>query len=390
MTNITDRIYEMLVNNCILNEAAVKELSEYTKSNKLNSIKRQKTLFETLNKANINSLIKINWINWFLHYFDKSLAILVEDTIFRDEDFKTIRTETTIPKVIYKDNFDLFSFLQKGLNDGFKVCVLERESSIVDLFRNVNELGQEINYLNKTIKITLSYIFSEVLNSNFKIESISIEDFMFDLDKIEPYFIEYIENIIFLLKSKKFQLAFKESVIFLESYLRNKAKENNLITKEVKKKKLKEEIASGKKMLNWLIENGHINENKKTNIEEKYLKESTKNNQKLSINSILLNDLLNESKHVGILSVEESSLLKFWLLSDNNEGFNFRNDFFHGFKNFSSYDDGFTDNLFLLAIIYILNTIYKISLKEEGKELLVYSRNEKDIFEVKTKVEDIE
>lgn len=201
----------------------------------------------------------------------------------------------------------------------------------------------------KELKININLEILHKFNNRFQ----NYNSIKFDINNYN----NFQDNEIFLLNNIDFLInenmnfdALKESIIFLEVYLRR------IFGKKIVKLKNTDSIHIAKEIIEKLELDSKI-----INDYDIYLRET---NNDFYLNGLLLNDLINEAlSYKNYTKIKDFiDFIKILLLSCDNKGANLRNLLFHGLLNEKTlsdiYNKKYNENLnYYILTIYILKSI---------------------------------
>lgn len=201
----------------------------------------------------------------------------------------------------------------------------------------------------KELKIDINLEVLHEFNKTFKNYN-SIKFDINDYNNFQDNEIYLLNNIDFLINENMNFDALKESIIFLEVYLRR------IFGKKIVKSKNTDSIYIAKGIIEKLELDSKIIDDY-----DNYLQEI---NNHFSLNDLLLNDLINEAlNYTNYIEIKTHfNCIKILLLSYNNKGANLRNLLFHGLLNEKTlnhiFDKKYNQKLnYYIFIIYILELI---------------------------------
>lgn len=362
------------------------KINTKSKNIKKNLIARQNFIFDFIIKEKkLTKLRTRHFINKMINIFDNQIGhkindynnYLTQDSYieFKDvykeheiinlssdslqhlifEVYNLMNNEIDIPDETFNNKIESLdiSINKSNPNENLKVSFLSLDSK-----------GQSINSFRYQIKDDISAKYSLILNKNIKIyndiDKNNFRDHLLTIYTTAQHK-KYIENIFYFLINKDVYSALKESILFIENFLRDHLERQNHIFSIYNYKQIDD--------INTIFKNcfqntPYYNEDMKE-ILNKYLNEKYKDNYALS--SKMLNSLINISYESHLITKQNYIFLKFFLLNDDNEGKNFRNNIFHGIKN--EYDYFCSENknnnmmIFELTIFYIIAITYLIQTK---------------------------
>lgn len=213
----------------------------------------------------------------------------------------------------------------------------------------------------------MNYLF-DIFEENYK----NIDFFEFIKNECKNIkYLNFIKNICKLKNQKNYYASFKESILFLEYFLRSELKKENIninIYKRKEKEDAKKEIDEFTK---WLQLNSDKKPSEIKKIKEDLLENEFFNETNTTENTILLNELVNESGKNNLISEDGVDVLKYLLLSDEGQGLNLRNLIFHGLSNekFLMESNFFKNKKsFEFLTLIVIYQIFKIIIKRGENE----------------------
>ena len=343
-------------------------------------IEKQKLYFNIVkNTGMVQPLYKINFFNRMARCFHKSIAQDIKNYTdlyeknmnkkYKDIDFiwKCSDLDHDIMKL--ESGLEIIKETRKFLiNDVSEFFNKSESIQYHSILKSINDNGEEINperaYIKKDLLIKYSTIVNNKLSKE-KLNEIALIEKLFS--KKEGYF---FNKIIKFLNLDMLYDALKESIIFLESTLRdiltdlnNEILEYDMGSAEERKENFIQFIKHLEKQQQiWKDDDILIDTLYLTHTYNYFIDHFSWGNIKVKNN--LMNTLLNNSLHENLLTKEDIFFLKYLLLKDNGEGLNLRNEIFHGFKNeLYFYETEVKENyemIFKLTIFYILSCIIKM------------------------------
>lgn len=370
-----DLIYSFIFNHFIISPKCLHIFKiKNNDSNKNNLIERQALVFDMIRKrTDITDLRKASFTNEMIRVFEKNIAHKIKEyqdiTKIKDFDYDTIFRKEELIEINSKSILDLIKKIHNKLNSEveknidsynskiqpFMIKNPLTEDTLIIKTKEYDTEGQSINLMRYSFKQETSLLNAAILEKN--INKYNIGDIIFIVDKFETNQQKrYVENIIKMLKKSEYYNALKESILFLENFLRYRLISECKIQYEYKKNRSNDV----KKAFDKCFSQKSFYNKETKNILNDYLYEEYKDEYQSSI--ILLFDLIDLSFKEGIINKAEFIMLNFFLLNDDREGKNLRNDIFHGLKNEDDYfiKENEKNNiiLFKMIIFYILSIAY--------------------------------
>lgn len=356
---------------------------ESSKKKKLISIDKQKIYFETIkNTGMIRPLQKLKLFSSMAMFFHKNIAQDIKKYV----DVYNENMNKKYEDVDFAWNFN-FQHEIMNLNSGIEIINKTRECLINEIngFLNksdstesylpivsINNNCGKIDFKSNNFKYYILVKYSSILNKALKKES--FEEIILTrnlFSKKESYF---FDKIIKFIEMDMLYDALKESIIFIESTLRDSLTELNKEILEYDISAVKEKKENFIRFMKYIEEKQKNWKENDLLLDISYLTVSYNDfidNYSLGdvqVKSNLMNTLINNSVQEKLLREEDLFFLKFLLLNDNGEGLNLRNNIIHGLKNeFDFYEMEVKENnklIFKLTIFYILACI--ISIKRKG------------------------
>lgn len=332
-------------------------------------IKRQHMFFNVIKNFGMYQGPKRKLFACMAKEFDTSIANDIKKYINSYKSINEYNAPILTGNIKMDKNLNLIKiieFIYNSIDKKIEDFKLESKSGVVDdsiIFFNLDNI--EVNKNSKILKDCLLYEHALLLvNSMTDNKYLEIRIYENRFDKADCYF---FKNITYFIEHKMYYNAFKETIIFFEFALRNNLEINNIPINNYKYNKEEQEDSFNNFVRH--IKNNDFKNKKYLNINSlrddyfDFIRNEEKGN--ISLNSIMLNNLIDLSVTNNYLTRNESFFIKYLLLNDKGEGQNFRNEICHGIKNEYFYyviqNKEDSDKIFILSTFYILYLILKMN-----------------------------
>lgn len=346
----------------------VPEELKKTKKGK-NLIERQHMFFNVIKNFAMFQGLKRKMFGQMTKEFDNSIANNIKKYL---DSYLSINEDNT-PILIGDEKMDtnlnliqMLDFIHNKIDKEIENFRLTGKPNIIyDRFVFFNADNVEVNGESQIFKNQLLYYHALLFtNSATNSKYLEIRSYENKFNETDYY---YFKNIVHFIDHRMYYHAFKETILFFEFSLRNNLEINNTPINNYKYNKEEQEDSFNNFVIH--IKNDESKNKKYLNINSlredyfDFMKNEEKGN--MSLNSIVLKNLIDVSVTNNYLTKNESFFIKYLLLNDKGEGENFRNEICHGIKNEHFYyviqNKEDSNKIFILSTFYILYVILKMN-----------------------------
>lgn len=229
---------------------------------------------------------------------------------------------------------------------------------------SVNESGIKSDFYSSFQKKCVLDYYSIFLNANFKNKDLKELKELRSIFNIEECY--FYDKVLILMEKNLIYDALKESILFLEYFLRKMMPEAGEIKVKYDKSLITDKKNKFISFLNYIKNNQESWDENDILLDTLYLKKEfsnfiDNNSEDIKKKSYLFHDLLMIASENLLITKSNKVFLQYVLLNDNHEGLNLRNEIFHALKNEYHYYvievKENMDMIFNLIIFYILSLI---------------------------------